>query len=201
MPPIPPLVPRMDEMLPPPSDIDEPAITNDPSNPSVEFMPAPSSSASSIHSVYRDADIEGGQVEYLGADSRRPSMESTRPGAIQLERSSSFAFEESSTRLDPQRRHSVATLAPSETTSLGDRSVSSLFRVETLQALPRDNLFMHLYQAVRTVLAMKEAMWDELKKRVEARDPSLSLYGWEVEDYNTVVSREKFEALLERYRG
>lgn len=104
-------------------------------------------------------------------------------------------------QFDPEKRHSVATLVPSETTSIGDHNVGGLFHVEKMQAMSSDNLFMHLYQAVHMVLAMKEAMWDELEKRVNRRDPTLVLYGWEPGDYELDVSRERFDALIERYRG
>ncbi len=71
--------------------------------------------------------------------------------------------------------------------------------MERLQSLPNDALFMHLYQAVRMVLAVKEAMWDELVKRVDANDRSWRLHGWEEDtDYDERSSRDRVEALVDR---
>lgn len=201
MPPIPPLVPRTDEMFPPPAH-DAPTITNDPLNPFTEFTPAYETAAKSEASASTLVDEVTPSKVYPKPDLTRRSEDYTSSTPIvQLERSSSYAFEEPTAFVDPQKRHSVATLTPTQTTTLGNETASALFRVEKMQALPSDNLFMHLYQAVHMVLAMKEAMWDELKERVDARDPSLTLYGWEEDDYDLHASRKRFDALLERYRG
>ena len=60
---------------------------------------------------------------------------------------------------------------------------------------------MTLWQAYLGVRGCQEAMWEELRKRVEAGDRELGVYGWEEGDYDVEVSRERFDALLERYRG
>ena len=227
MPPIPPLVPRADEIFSSPRQ-GKAQITNDPLNPSAEFMPSPTGSlksisrksASSSESIYAPSISSAPQrassssprpytAPSSACPSARPSFESGAPSSsfsstrptIQLERSTSFTRDDAYAPLDPQKRHSVAALAQSETTTIGDARAAALFRVERMQALPSDNLFMHLYQAVHTVLAVREAMWEELRKRVEAGDRELGVYGWEEGDYDVEVSRERFDALLERYRG
>ena len=203
MPPIPPLIPRSDEtFVPPPS---QPAgITNDPTNPYVEFI-ASCDNHDSLSSSPTLVDAASTRSIHSRSPSRpaRPSMESDRSRhTIQLKRTSSYMGQEPPpAQFDPEKRHSVATLVPSETTSIGDEGVASLFQVEKMQAMSSDNLFMHLYQAVNMVLAMREAMWDELEKRVHRRDPTLVMYGWEPGDFEVDISRKRFDALIERYRG
>ena len=60
---------------------------------------------------------------------------------------------------------------------------------------------MQLYRAVGLVLATKEAMWDELKDRLKKERGSLVAYGWRDEEYLEDVSRRRFDALVERYKG
>lgn len=98
-------------------------------------------------------------------------------------------------------RRSVAVLCPTETTQLGGGAALDLFRVERLLAMGDDSLFMHLYQASHYVYALTEAMWDELRARVEKDDPKLSAYGWGTDDYSLEASRTKFDGLMDQYKG
>lgn len=70
--------------------------------------------------------------------------------------------------------------------------------MDKLTKLGNETLFMHLYQATRMVLGTKEAMWEELYKRIDAKDPTLAKYGWTTE-YTEWESREKFDTLLDEY--
>ena len=205
MPPIPPLIPRTNETFPL-SESDSPIITNDPTNPFTEFMPAPDAEYLTAEdpkiSVDSDSIQNGSQTSARQSVDSSVTASSSRSSRAQLGRSSSALFEEMRARYVPHKRHSVARLAPSDTTSLGnEEQASALFMIEKMQAMPSDNLFMHLYQAVNMVLSVREAMWDELKKRVDERDPELARYGWKEKDFDEVISRDKFDALVERYRG
>lgn len=73
--------------------------------------------------------------------------------------------------------------------------------VDTFGELDEQVLFMQLYRAVGLVLATKEAMWEELKERLKREQGSLAAYGWQDEGFLEDVSRRKFDALVERYKG
>lgn len=71
--------------------------------------------------------------------------------------------------------------------------------MDRLTMLGNETLFMHLYVAAGMVLGAREAMWEELVKRVEGRDAGLAKYGWGEEEYELLESRAKFDALVRRY--
>lgn len=62
-------------------------------------------------------------------------------------------------------------------------------------------LFIQLRRAVAMVLAAREAMWEELKDIIE-RDKELLMrvYGWQHADFDEDMSRQIFDALVERYK-
>ncbi len=59
---------------------------------------------------------------------------------------------------------------------------------------------MHLYRAYQSVLACREALWEELNDRLRNRKDELKPFGWEdEEDWEELQTRRKFEILIERY--
>lgn len=97
------------------------------------------------------------------------------------------------------RARSVVVLNTNTTTRLGGEESTKLLNMGKLAKLGNDTLFMHLYMATQMVLGTKEAMWEELYKRVRAQDPALGKYGWSPLDYTELESRERFDALVGRY--
>ena len=79
--------------------------------------------------------------------------------------------------------------------------VSELFPPRDFKTLEDKSLYMQLYRAAGTVYALKEAMWDELAKKMAQKDPVLEVYGWEGDDFqNEQLSRRRFETLFQQYR-
>ena len=79
--------------------------------------------------------------------------------------------------------------------------VSELFPPRDFKTLEDKSLYMQLYRAAGTVYALKEAMWDELAKKMAQEDPVLEVYGWEGDDFqNEQLSRRRFETLFQQYR-
>ena len=94
----------------------------------------------------------------------------------------------------------VAVLKRGDTTQLGGaESTQSMFSLDILQSLGNEMLFMHLYQASRMVLGLKESMWDELRQRVQRRDRELERHGWGQDEYDEAGSRTKFDGLVDRF--
>lgn len=75
-----------------------------------------------------------------------------------------------------------------------------LFPTKSSAELDEHRLYLHLYRAAGLVFGVKEAMWDELRILVRRRDDSLEKYGWASNEYSYDASRERFEAMWERYR-
>lgn len=76
-----------------------------------------------------------------------------------------------------------------------------MFRIDRMQEMGEGALFMHLYQASRMVYGAKEAMWEELVVRINKKDQSLEMYGWNSEhDFRIEESRRKFEGLFDGYK-
>lgn len=75
-----------------------------------------------------------------------------------------------------------------------------LFPMESLLALEEHSLNMALFRALGLVLAVKEAMWEELLGRVARGDRQLVRYGWGKNDYSEGASRVLFDGLVEQYR-
>ena len=75
-----------------------------------------------------------------------------------------------------------------------------IFPVEKVQSRDEQTKYMHLYRTVTWVLSTKEAMWDELLARVQAKDETLRKFGWRDEDYNEQASRARFEYAIDQYQ-
>ncbi|KAI0375218.1 hypothetical protein BV20DRAFT_1048391 [Pilatotrama ljubarskyi] len=100
------------------------------------------------------------------------------------------------------RRPSVMLFASSEdSTSVGGEHAIDLIPFDSMQSQGEHSQFMHLYRAVTFVLSTKEAMWEELLARVEARDEELRRFGWRKEDYNEQASRARFELAVDQYQS
>ncbi|KAI0361391.1 hypothetical protein OH77DRAFT_1516362 [Trametes cingulata] len=100
------------------------------------------------------------------------------------------------------RRPSVMLFASSEeSTSVGGEHAIDLVPFDSLQSQGEHAQFMHLYRAVTFVLSTKEAMWEELLARVEARDEELKRFGWREEDYSEQASRARFELAVDQYQS
>ncbi|PSR76683.1 hypothetical protein PHLCEN_2v8280 [Hermanssonia centrifuga] len=104
----------------------------------------------------------------------------------------------------PRKNHHCLAYSYEEGTRIGGASALELFPV--CDALDGHSLYMQLHRAVSMVLATREAMWEELKERIDHNRESLKAYGWEPSDFDEVgnkergVSRQKFDALVERYK-
>ncbi|KAI0785068.1 hypothetical protein C8Q75DRAFT_343810 [Abortiporus biennis] len=164
---------------------------------------------SSNPSLSSDVSIIDGDPVIQNGDSDTPSALGPygvamrdRTQSVSTIHSESPASSLSSTK-SPSYRRSLVSYAPSElTTVIGhDDSVLGLFPFEELSALDPHSLYMQLYRAVGVVLAVKEAMWDELKQKLKDEKGSLQAYGWDDQGYLEDVSRQKFDALVERYKG
>ena len=90
--------------------------------------------------------------------------------------------------------------SPEEGTSLGGDNAVDIFPVEKVQSQDEQTKYMHLYRTVTWVLSTKEAMWDELLARVQAKDETLRKFGWRDEDYNEQASRARFEYAIDQYQ-
>ncbi|CAL1695096.1 unnamed protein product [Somion occarium] len=98
------------------------------------------------------------------------------------------------------QRRSVAFSSPEMSTRIGDDTVLNLFPIDELTSLEEHALSMQLYRAVGSVLAVKEAMWEELMEQMKDNKDRLRGYGWENDDEQS-VNRQKFDSLVERYKG
>ncbi len=88
-----------------------------------------------------------------------------------------------------------------QTTQIGGAAAYELFAMEELGELDECSLFLHMHRAASLVYAAKESMWDELMDMVVRSDNALRRYGWKDEDYTEKATRNKFEALWERYKA
>ena len=92
-------------------------------------------------------------------------------------------------------------MIPDMSDRIGDESVLSLLPLPSIATFEEHSLFMHLYRAVGAVLALREAMWDELLEIIKKNSDSLKVHGWESGDFQDGMARQKFDALIERYKG
>ncbi|GBE77747.1 hypothetical protein SCP_0106290 [Sparassis crispa] len=130
-------------------------------------------------------------------------LSNVAPSILEYTRSSSSFDSSLSDSVSSSIISSITTLDPiltmkDEGTRLGP--AFQLFALDELQKLDENSLYMHLFSAVRRVLSVKEAMWEELINRVVKRDESLRKYGWTAaDDYTEDSSRRKFDALVHQY--
>lgn len=98
------------------------------------------------------------------------------------------------------RAQHTAAYVQEEGTRIGGAAAIELFPVCSVSGMDEHTLFFQLRRAVGQVLAVKEAMWEELKEKVEKDGHSLVAYGWEPADFDPESSRHKFDAMLEQYK-
>ncbi|TBU34698.1 hypothetical protein BD311DRAFT_650076 [Dichomitus squalens] len=135
-------------------------------------------------------------------DERAPSQKDPEAASMLSNTSQAGSYSSGSTSSKSAKRPSVMLLAsPEEGTSLGGDSAADIFPVEKVQAQDEQTKYMHLYRTVTWVLSTKEAMWDELLARVQARDETLRKFGWKDEDYNEQASRARFEYAIDQYQS
>ena len=94
-----------------------------------------------------------------------------------------------------------------EGTRIGStKDTLSLFPLCDGEKMDDHTLFMQLKRSVALVLSAKEAMWDELRERIESREREdereelTALHGWEDSDFSVDASRKIFDRLVERYK-
>ncbi|OBZ79347.1 Pheromone-regulated membrane protein 10 [Grifola frondosa] len=132
--------------------------------------------------------------------SLNPIVERVKSASIASIKSNSDSHSSGSSRTG--KRPSVMLFAtPEEGTSVGGENAIELIPMDNVAAQDEHSLYMHLYRTVTFVLSLKEAMWDELRVRIESRNQSLKRYGWEDGDYDEDISRAKFEAMVEQYES
>ena len=93
------------------------------------------------------------------------------------------------------------TFVREEGTSIGGGRAVELFPLINMSTLDEHTLFLQLRTAVCTVLSTREAMWDELKERIDRDRESLFAFGWDPADLEEGASRrhwlslQRFESL------
>lgn len=207
MPPVAPLQPLPGQHLPP--QLAPTIITSDPMDPWCCFLPErkslslwPNASTVSLISL---SDVDANSPEPEGVDWRPLSIIPEPPLApvdewkISTDEKSTYT---TSTKSSSKHSHriSLAVLSADESTQIGDKSTLELMPVPKFRALEEKMLFMQLYRAVGNVLAVKESMWEELHTLAEKRDQTLRKYGWKDADYDLPNCRNRFEALIKRYK-
>lgn len=85
-------------------------------------------------------------------------------------------------------------------TRIGCMGLFELLPVCPLAGIDEHTLFFLLRRALGQVLALKEAMWDDLRERIEQDAESLLAFGWELTDFDLESSRHKFDAMIEQYK-
>lgn len=88
-----------------------------------------------------------------------------------------------------------------DSVQIGGSAAFQLFGMDALAELDEHTLFLHLQRAVRLVYAAKEAMWEELKLLLAQGPAALEKYGWDDSEYTEEASRERFDAMFERYKA
>ncbi|KAI8990481.1 hypothetical protein BD414DRAFT_535785 [Trametes punicea] len=176
-----------------------PTSTQPTSAGSVRATISPSPSMTSLHEKHRNGVSTGDNEP---PHSTRRDSEAKSEHSMVSQAGSHSSVGSGSAGAKASRRPSVMLFASSEeSTSLGGEHAIDLIPFDSLQAQEEHSQFMHLYRAVTSVLATKEAMWEELEARVAARDPELVRFGWREEDYNERASRARFELAVDQYQS
>lgn len=89
--------------------------------------------------------------------------------------------------------------SPSDDTSMGD--ASALLPISALSQATSFSLALQLHRMYNLVLACQESMWEVLNDRIRNREQELKDLGWDDDDLEADHSRQRFEKLLERYKG
>lgn len=135
-------------------------------------------------------------LPHIDAPERPPSPRDPEAVSMLSTTSQAGSYSSGSTSSRSVKRPSVML----EGTSLGGEQAIDIFPVEKVQSQDEQTKYMHLYRTVTWVLSTKEAMWDELLVRVQAKDEILMKFGWAEEDYNEQASRARFESAIEQYQ-
>lgn len=165
-----------------------PSASSDGSKPKLSSSRSASSSLTST----RVSELRGVQPQ-----TDAPSAEIPDPPDHKSTSPSTDSVEPSSTG-KPTVLPSLA--KPSEAIHIGGSLVCKMFEMRTIAELDEHRLYMHLYRSAGVVFAMKETIWDELWILVRRRDVLLMKYGWVDDEYTLQASRQRFEAMWERYR-
>ncbi|KAF7797183.1 hypothetical protein EIP86_008375, partial [Pleurotus ostreatoroseus] len=88
-----------------------------------------------------------------------------------------------------------------ETTEMGGKAAYDLFCMDVIAHLDEHAAHMHLRRMTGLVESAREAMVDELLAMVVQGDRTLGKFGWEEDEYNEDVSREKFDLLWEQFKA
>ena len=128
--------------------------------------------------------------------------------AASLTRSSSISSLTSvGSSTSTKRPLSVASHYADGTIISGSRAVE-LFPLSDVGIFGEQHYFMELQRAVTMVLGLKEAMWEELKEKINKDQESLkNEHGWEDSDFDAELgnrdygaSRQKFDSMLQQYK-
>ncbi|TCD65656.1 hypothetical protein EIP91_002329 [Steccherinum ochraceum] len=201
--PIPPFAP----LTPLPGELDSSSLLfNDDAEPSTLFLPdvppEPRLSVSSITSDTPFLDTLPTLVnsDFMTASDFRNLDPQERSPSTTTQQSDNSG--DSSSRPPKAQRQSVAAfMIPDMNDRIGDESVVEIIQTPQIASFEEHSLFMHLYRAVGTVLALREAMWEELSNIIKKEPDSLQIHGWDASDFKDDRSRLKFDALIDRYKG
>ncbi|KAJ3539166.1 hypothetical protein NM688_g6406 [Phlebia brevispora] len=163
--------------------------------PSRAMEPSPSLSGSSVGSDSPRSSASESIADSAGVPLDSPSMERSRSNS-------------SSTSVDSQDSSKSQFVAyhHEEGTRIGGSTAVELFPLCDTEVLNSYSLYMQLRRAVVLILGLKEAMWDELKLKIERDRNSLKIYGWEEADFEEEglttrdrgPSRQKFDAMVQQ---
>ncbi|KAH8099373.1 S-adenosyl-L-methionine-dependent methyltransferase [Cristinia sonorae] len=171
-----------------PSSLFLPEVSQDSRLSTSSRSPGPDSSSTLVDNDYVLA------TEFIHIDLNRRSL-STLNGILD-------ESEDSSSTSSKHQRRSIATVMVDDIHDrIGGASALELIAFRELEGLDEESLFMHLYRGVGSVLATREAMWDELMELIKNEPETLEAHGWEAGDFTDAVARPKFDALVDRYKG
>ncbi|KAK0465575.1 uncharacterized protein EV420DRAFT_1514980 [Desarmillaria tabescens] len=210
MPPVPPLQPLPPQIvttyaIEPGSDTLDPRVSSPTPTPSVR--PASLSFSSTISSgtgITSSTPDSSTTVSTLFSMNAEPKVEVAFPSDTSRPAPSITTL-----NLNPTENHTppppfvpyMLDTSSTETTTVASIP-PSLFSEERLLSLNVRSLAMHLYRSYQSVLACREALWEELNDRLRNRKDELKPFGWEDdEDWEGLQTRRKFEILIERYES
>lgn len=87
-------------------------------------------------------------------------------------------------------------------TIIGEKSQIEMFPIDALLMFDVHSLCLHLRRSLGVVLAIREAMWEELQILVTSPRPDVDLhkYGFFVHEDTTESIRAKYVQLLDQYK-
>ncbi|EKM61303.1 uncharacterized protein PHACADRAFT_84271 [Phanerochaete carnosa HHB-10118-sp] len=163
------------------------------------------SDASECTSSSKRSSFSTGSSELTGFGSKRTRQErsesvSTAASSVSMATCLAAAAAGSGGGCTCRAQH-MAAYVQEEGTRIGGAAAVELFPVCNVSGMNEHTLFFQLRRAVGQVLAVKEAMWEELKEKIEKDGHALLAYGWEPADFDPESSRHKFDAMLEQYKN